>query len=81
LESLKRPNRRVKCLPIRRPRMTRILRDSVSRDVERAVVRDAVVRFSSRQCLVKVREVFSSTPRTRYVYEGQMEGMGEVCGS
>jgi hypothetical protein len=26
--------------------------------------------------LVKVREVLSSTPRTRYVSEGPMEGMG-----
>jgi hypothetical protein len=57
--------------------MTRILRDCVSRDVEGAVMRDVVVRFRSSQCLVKVREVFSSTPRTRYVSEGTMEGMGE----
>jgi hypothetical protein len=40
------------------------------------VMRDVVVRFSSNQCLVKVREVLSSTPRTRYVSEGPMEGMG-----
>jgi hypothetical protein len=56
---------------------TRILRDCVSRDVKRTVMRDAVVRFSSSHCLVKVREVFSLTPRTRYVSEGPMEGMGE----
>jgi hypothetical protein len=54
--------------------MTRILRDCVSRDAERALMSDVVVRFSSSQCLVKVREVFSSTPRTRYVSEGPMEG-------
>jgi hypothetical protein len=40
-------------------------------------MRDVVVRLSSYQCLVKVREVFSSTPSTRYVSEGPMEGMGE----
>ena len=40
------------------------------------MMRDAVVRLSSFQCLVKVREVLSSTPRTRYVSEGPMEGMG-----
>jgi hypothetical protein len=56
--------------------MTLILRDLVSGEVERAVMRDAVVRLSSCQCLVKVREVLSSTPRTRYVSEGPMEGMG-----
>jgi hypothetical protein len=56
--------------------MTRSLRDSVSGEVERAVMRDAAVRVSSSKCLVKVREVFSSTPRTRYVSEGPMEGMG-----
>jgi hypothetical protein len=39
-------------------------------------MRDAVVRFSSNQYLVKVREVLSSTPRTRYVSEGLMEGIG-----
>jgi hypothetical protein len=42
-------------------------------------MRNAVVRFSSCQCLVKVREVFSSTPRTRYVSEGPMKGMGARC--
>jgi hypothetical protein len=58
--------------------MTRILRDSVSKNVERALMRDVVVRVSSCQCLVKMREVFSSsTPRTRYVSEGPMERMGE----
>ena len=57
--------------------MTRILRDWVSREVERASMREVVVRLSSCQCLVKVREVLSSTPRTRYVSEGPMEGMGE----
>jgi hypothetical protein len=56
--------------------MTLILRDCVSGEVERAVMRDAVVRLSSYQCLVKVREVLSSTPRTQYVSEGPMEGMG-----
>ena len=56
--------------------MTRSLRDLVSGEVERAVMRDAVVRLSSCQCLVKVREVLSSTPRTRHVSEGPMEGMG-----
>jgi hypothetical protein len=40
------------------------------------VIRDAVVRFSSCQCLVKVREGLSSIPRTRKVSEGPMEGMG-----
>jgi hypothetical protein len=44
--------------------------------VERAVTRDAAERFTSNQCLVKVGEVLSSTPRTRYVSEGPMEGMG-----
>jgi hypothetical protein len=39
--------------------------DCVSRDVERAAMRDVVVLFSSCQCLLKVREVLSSTPRTR----------------
>jgi hypothetical protein len=53
------------------------LRDRVSRDVERAVMRDVVVRFSSCQCLVKVREVHSSTPRSRYVSDRPMEGIGE----
>jgi hypothetical protein len=52
-ESLKRPSWRVKCLPMRRPRMTRILRDCVSREVERALMRDVVVHFSSFQCLMK----------------------------
>jgi hypothetical protein len=75
-ESLKRPSWKVKCLPINSPRMTRSLRDWVSGEVERAVMRDVVVRFSSSQCLVKVREVLSSAPRTRYVSEGPMEGMG-----
>jgi hypothetical protein len=56
--------------------MTRSLRDLVSEEVERAVMRDAVVRLSSFQCFVNVREVLSSTPRTRYVSEGPMEGMG-----
>ena len=56
--------------------MTLILRDCVSGEVERAVMRDAVVRLSSCQCLVKLREVFSSTPRTLYVSLGPMEGMG-----
>jgi hypothetical protein len=56
--------------------MTLILRDCVSREVEKAVIRDAVVRLSSCQCLVKVIEVLGSTPRTRYVSEGPMEGMG-----
>ena len=55
--------------------MTRILRDWVSREEERALMRDVVVRLSSCQCLVKVREVLSSTPRTRYVDEGHVEGM------
>jgi hypothetical protein len=64
-ELLKRQSCKVKCLPINSPLMTRILRDCVSGEVERAVMRDAVVRFSSFQCLVKVREVLSSTPRTR----------------
>jgi hypothetical protein len=59
------------------PLMTRILRDCVRREVERALMRDAVVRFSFYECLVKEREVLSSTPRTRYVSEGAMEGMGE----
>ena len=39
-------------------------------------MRDAVVRLSSCQCLVKLRVVFSSTPKTRYVSLGPMEGMG-----
>jgi hypothetical protein len=55
--------------------MTRILRDCVSMEVERALTRDVVVGRSSCQSLVKVKEVFSSTPRTRYVSEGPMEGM------
>jgi hypothetical protein len=58
--------------------MTRILWDCVSGEQDRAVMRDVVVRFSSRQCLVKVRVVLSSTPRTRYDSEGSMEGMGEL---
>jgi hypothetical protein len=49
--------------PIRSPRMTPILRDCVSGEENRALMRD--VRFSSRQCLVKVRVVLSSIPRTR----------------
>jgi hypothetical protein len=40
-------------------------------------MRDVVVRFSSSQCLVKAREVFSSTPSTWYVSEGRMEGIRE----
>jgi hypothetical protein len=54
-ESLKRLSWRVKYLPTMRPRMTRILWDCVSRDVERAVMRDVVVLFSSIQRVVKVR--------------------------
>jgi hypothetical protein len=57
--------------------MTRILRDCDSSEVERALMRDVVVRCTSCNCLVKVREVLSSTPRTRYVSEGPMNGMGE----
>jgi hypothetical protein len=57
--------------------MTLILRDCVSGEEKRAVMRDAVVRLSSFLCLVKVREVLSSTPRTRYVSEGPMEGIGQ----
>jgi hypothetical protein len=57
---------------MRRPRMTHNLRDCVSREVERAWMRDVVVHLSSCQCFVKVREVLSSTPRTRYVSEGPM---------
>jgi hypothetical protein len=38
-------------------------------------MRAAVARLSSCQCLVKVREVLRSTPRTWYVSEGPMEGM------
>jgi hypothetical protein len=57
--------------------MTRVLRDCVSREVERALMRDVVVRFSLCQCLMKVREVLSSTPRTRSVSEEPMDGMGE----
>jgi hypothetical protein len=58
----------VKCLPMRRPRMTRTLRDCVSREVERVFLRDVVVRFASCQCLVSpARVVLSSKPRTRYV--------------
>jgi hypothetical protein len=53
--------------------MTLILRDLVSGEAEKAVMRDVVVRLSSFQCLVKVREVLSSTPTTRYVSEGPME--------
>jgi hypothetical protein len=59
--------------------MTRILRDCVSKEVERAFVRDVVVRFNyCNKCLVKVRVVISSTPRTRKASEGSMEGMGEL---
>jgi hypothetical protein len=36
--------------------MTRSLRDCVSRDVERALMTDVVVRVSFSLCLVKVRE-------------------------
>jgi hypothetical protein len=60
--------------------MTLILRDCVSSEVERALMRDVVVCFSSCLCLVKVREVLSSTPRYRYVSEGPMDGMGEGRG-
>jgi hypothetical protein len=56
--------------------MTLILRDCVSGEEERAVMRDTLVRFSSFQCLVKVREVLSSTPRTRYVSDGANGGDG-----
>ena len=38
-ESVKRPSWRVKCFPMRSPRMTLILRDCVSGEVERAVMR------------------------------------------
>jgi hypothetical protein len=59
---------RVKLFPMRSPRMTvmtRILLDCVSREVDnRALMRDLVVRVSSRHCLVKVRVVLSSIPRT-----------------
>jgi hypothetical protein len=44
-------------------------------------MRDMVVRFSFCHCLVNVRKVLSSTPRTRYVSEGPMDGMGEECES
>jgi hypothetical protein len=57
--------------------MTHILRDWVSREAERALMREVVVRFTSCHCLVKVREVLSSAPRTRYVSEGPTDGMGE----
>jgi hypothetical protein len=57
--------------------MTLILRDCVSREVERSLMRDIVERFSSCKCLVKVREVLSSTPRTRYVCEGPSHRMGD----
>jgi hypothetical protein len=57
--------------------MTQILRDRVSREAEKALLRDVVLRFSSCQCLVKVREVLISTPRTRYVSEGPIDGMGD----
>jgi hypothetical protein len=76
-ESLERPSWRVKCWPMRTPRMTRIMRDWASGEVERALMRNMVVRFSSCECFVKVREVLSSTPRTRYVSEGPMDGMGK----
>ena len=56
--------------------MTLILRDWFSGEAERAVMRDVAIRLSSFQCLVKVREVLSSTPRTRYVSEGPIEVMG-----
>jgi hypothetical protein len=56
--------------------MTLILQDCVNGEVDRAVMRDAVVRLSSCHFLVKLREVIISTPRTRYVSEGLMEGMG-----
>jgi hypothetical protein len=39
--------------------MTRSLRDCGSGEVERAVMRDAVVRLCSWQCLVNVREVLT----------------------
>jgi hypothetical protein len=59
--------------------MTRILRDFVSREVDRALMREFVVILSSCKCLVRVSGVLSSTPRTRWVSEGPMEGMAEVC--
>jgi hypothetical protein len=55
--------------------ITLILRDCVIGEVERAVMRDAVVHLSSCHCLVKVREVLSSTPKARCVSEGPMKGM------
>jgi hypothetical protein len=64
-ESLEKPSSRVKCLPMRSLRVTRVLRDCASREVERALMNDDVVRLSSCQRLVKGRGVLSSTPRTR----------------
>jgi hypothetical protein len=58
--------------------MTRILRDCVNGEVERALMREVVVLLSSCQCLVKVSEVLRSTPRTRYMSEGAMEGIRKV---
>jgi hypothetical protein len=65
-ESLNIPGLTVKCLPIRNPRMTWILRDCVKRkEVDRASMRDVVECFSLRKCLVKLIDVLSSTPRTQ----------------
>jgi hypothetical protein len=58
-------SKRVKCLLMRKPKIARILRDSVRRKVERALMRDVVVPLRSCRCLVYVRVIFSSTPRTR----------------
>jgi hypothetical protein len=48
--------------------MTRTLRDCGSGEVDRTMMGYVVVRFSSLQCLVKVRVVLSSTPETRQVF-------------
>jgi hypothetical protein len=45
-------------------------------EVDRALMMDVVVRFSSCHYLVKVRVVLSST---RQDSEGPIEGMGELC--
>jgi hypothetical protein len=56
--------------------MARSLRDCVSGEAERAVMRDAVVGFSSCQCLVKVREVLVRPRGLGMCPRGRWRGWG-----
>jgi hypothetical protein len=48
------------------------------KEMERALVKDVVVRLRSRRCFVNVRAVLSSIPMTRSDSEGPVVGIGEL---